>query len=562
MPAASISLWVLIVVPLFCGVSQAQNYTIPSSWRKPSIPQSIEDRIGIASAAMEKGVAGLQSNGQFINTAFGIAGNFYAQMARFDSLTKQTKYRDQLKGLQALVNINDRAASGTPTNFHQSELLSRSVLRIDSHLGTLKISELLSYGYAAVHAYKAYNDGSFLPFAEEVWNVGQVYTLSSSNINTGFTPVKDFSVQKQCLDVAIATGVRPFHTFDGSAFTIQAPFSLSSLLAEATSNNTYLEAAKQSMDFIRHHLYFTDGLVRDGISARQNDSCGTFDFINPYNSGLTIEGLAILASVTQDSAMQQTLWDLVSATIAYPLWQNADGLIAAWYDRGDENIVRGLSEVYERITTPSDFRSYVQAYIAVQYNAVVDQGKGSNIYGTSWIGPPTTFDGAGQTSGATVLMAGILLSQSSNGFGGSPGAGPTDEAGVQSKSTSAGAIAGAATRSRRKVIQLTPFIETERNPTPLKDSPPPMAINTLPSGSIIQHPSNSRPASTVVTPVLIAPSVMHSSQSSDTGRPGDEISKASVWSRGGGMLMFRYRPIHGQVKQGQCDLGQGPNGVL
>ncbi|KAI3618075.1 glycoside hydrolase family 76 protein [Moniliophthora roreri] len=525
MPAASISLWVLIVVPLFCGVSQAQNYTIPSSWRKPSIPQSIEDRIGIASAAMEKGVAGLQSNGQFINTAFGIAGNFYAQMARFDSLTKQTKYRDQLKGLQALVNINDRAASGTP---------------IDSHLGTLKISELLSYGYAAVHAYKAYNDGSFLPFAEEVWNVGQVYTLSSSNINTGFTPVKDFSVQKQCLD--------------DSGNRDRAPFSLSSLLAEATSNNTYLEAAKQSMDFIRHHLYFTDGLVRDGISARQNDSCGTFDFINPYNSGLTIEGLAILASVTQDSAMQQTLWDLVSATIAYPLWQNADGLIAAWYDRGDENIVRGLSEVYERITTPSDFRSYVQAYIAVQYNAVVDQGKGSNIYGTSWIGPPTTFDGAGQTSGATVLMAGILLSQSSNGFGGSPGAGPTDEAGVQSKSTSAGAIAGAAVGGDAKSTKSHPADAVHRD----REKSDPAEGFSSTNGD--QY--STEPASTVVTPVLIAPSVMHSSQSSDTGRPGDEISKASVWSRGGGMLMFRYRPIHGQVKQGQCDLGQGPNGVL
>jgi hypothetical protein len=76
-------------------------------------------------------VSMLQSNGQFISacfvilctkarltfsyldTAFGVAGGFYAQMARSDSFTNQTKYRDQLKEFLGLANVADRVSGNT-----------------------------------------------------------------------------------------------------------------------------------------------------------------------------------------------------------------------------------------------------------------------------------------------------------------------------------------------------------------------------------------------------------------------------------------------------------------
>ncbi|KAK7025999.1 hypothetical protein VNI00_015830 [Paramarasmius palmivorus] len=441
-------------------------------------------------------------------------------MARSDSFTKQTKYRDQLKEFLGLANIADRTSGNTP-----------------------------SYGYAAAHAHKAYNDDSFLSIAQNVWNVGRTYTLSSSDVNAGSIGVKNFPIQKQCLDAqantqaTMAGGTFLYTRTEDpqiAAISTGSFFVLSSLLAEVTLNSTYRDAAIDSMQFIQSHLYFKEGLVRDGISARQNDSCGTIDFINPYNSGLAIEGMSILASVTQDSSSQKT----------YPLWQNADGVIAAWYDRGDENIVRGLSAVYER-NGASSFRSYVEAYLAVQYHAVVDQAAGSNVYGTSWIGPPTTtFDGAGQTSGVTVLTAAIPLTQSSSGGGSSNGGNCGSNGQSRSSATSAGAIAGAAVgggalvglvgtvaflclrrqerrERKRQLGRPTPFHDTNTTSTDTKSPIPPATIESLPD---TQSRPVSRSALTTMTPgAPVAPSVVHSSHASESGRNGDEISNAELY---------------------------------
>lgn len=67
----------------------------------------------------------------------------------------------------------------------------------------------------------------------------------------------------------------------------------------------YLEAARQSADFIRNHLYNAQNVVQDGISVRANDSCSLNyeTFQEPYNSGLMIEGLAILYSITQNASV-------------------------------------------------------------------------------------------------------------------------------------------------------------------------------------------------------------------------------------------------------------------
>jgi hypothetical protein len=69
----------------------------------------------------------------------------------------------------------------------------------------------------------------------------------------------------------------------------------------------YLQAASESADFIHAQLDNIANVVQDGVSARQNDSCSPNNIAEPYNSGLTIEGLSILASITGQASTLQLL---------------------------------------------------------------------------------------------------------------------------------------------------------------------------------------------------------------------------------------------------------------
>ncbi|KAJ7251935.1 hypothetical protein C8J57DRAFT_1665529 [Mycena rebaudengoi] len=147
----------------------------------------------------------------------------------------------------------------------------------------------------------------------------------------------------------------------------------------------YLQAAEESAAFIHDHLYNSASIVQDGLSARKNDSCVPKNIIKAYNSSLAIEGLAILAFITGNSATQQLLSDIISAAIPKSDWQGNDGIID-----GTVQLVAGLSTAYIRNVTNPDLREDIKAYLGVQFNAVVDLATtaGTNIYATSWHGPP------------------------------------------------------------------------------------------------------------------------------------------------------------------------------
>jgi len=126
---------------------------------------------------------------------------------------------------------------------------------------------------------------------------------------------------------------------------------LSAILAEATNNHTYLEAAAQSVDFVQNQLYNAQNknIVEDNISASSKDSCSKSNSpAIPYNVGLTIEGLAIYVSVTQDATKQQ-LWVLLDQ--AKHIWLNSYRLeemvsAAIWTDQwqGKEGVIESGSE--------------------------------------------------------------------------------------------------------------------------------------------------------------------------------------------------------------------------
>jgi hypothetical protein len=75
------------------------------------------------------------------------------------------------------------------------------------------------------------------------------------------------------------------------------------MLAEATSDPIYLNAAYDSVDFIVSHLLATN-LVLSSISADPGDNCALDDATNSFNTGLMIEGLAVLYSITNNASTQ------------------------------------------------------------------------------------------------------------------------------------------------------------------------------------------------------------------------------------------------------------------
>ncbi|KAJ7908218.1 hypothetical protein B0H13DRAFT_2331620 [Mycena leptocephala] len=350
-----------------------------SSWRRPNITISPADRISIADAAIEKAISMLGPDAQFDGQSLGYAGQLYSQMAEFDIATNQTKYADTLK--QYFLQAPHRQ-----TNF--------------SDVFVSNLDFALAYGHAAATAYAAYKDQVFLDYAIQSWWFGQTFTLSSQQVAAGNTSVKNFTISNRPSDPFIAAlGTGNF-------------FVLSALLAEMTSDSSYLQAATDSANFIKDHLMNSLFQVQDGISARGNESCATNSLAESHNAGLAIEGLSILYSKTRDPATQTLLNNILNATVLDQSWQQSNGVLT----EGDVYLLRGLTTFYVRRTTP-DLLDDIGHYITVQFNAVTDlaTANGSNVYSNSWTGPPSSaFYPTNQSNAISALLGAINLRNDSD----------------------------------------------------------------------------------------------------------------------------------------------------
>ncbi|PBK86085.1 hypothetical protein ARMGADRAFT_999255 [Armillaria gallica] len=368
----------------------ALDLTPSSSWRSPNITLSRDDRISIASSALEKAVSMLnQSNGQFSDGIYGAAGRLYAQMAEFDRLTNQTNYKDDLKKYFTL------AESVKPDFLDET-----------------------NYGYAAARAYNAYRDPEFLAFAVTSWGSARRYTISKEQAATGSMDVKQFNLTTSCSGATLAGGT--YCRTDSSDTFLHGLASgyfllVSALLAEATSNQMYTDAAVESADFIQSHLLDSFNMVGNTIVSISNGSCSVDLTKYLTHSGVFIEGFVILAEITQDTTIETLLRSTIDGVTTSSLWQGSDGVIDS-RDAGGHYIVRALASLYERNTSSSsDLREYIKEYIGVQYNSIIEQARSSSendIYGSPWTGTTSTsFDGDTQTMALTSLLSAIQLAE-------------------------------------------------------------------------------------------------------------------------------------------------------
>ncbi|KAK0461879.1 uncharacterized protein EV420DRAFT_1640180 [Desarmillaria tabescens] len=259
----------------------------------------------------------------------------------------------------------------------------------------------MNYGYAAARSYTAHQDPDFLDLAVTSWTSARRYTISKEQAASGIVEavsvIDDYnwSFHELRLTATLAGGTYRMIDFDalGLSGTASGAFLVvSALLAEATSNQTYLDAAIESTNFIQSHLLNPSDIVLASISSQSNNPCSIQPVTYSYDSGIFIEGLAILGDITHNASTETLLRSTIVATTTNPLWQGLDGIVTTT-EPGGLFIMRALAALYERNTTSSDLRDYIKEYVGVQYNAVVEQARatdGSNIYGLPWTGPPNT----------------------------------------------------------------------------------------------------------------------------------------------------------------------------
>lgn len=129
----------------------------------------------------------LQSNGKFNDSAYDTFTRFYGQMAEFDRLTNQTRYKQSLKQCFDL----DQPPPEMPIPIF--------VVHTPTYYE-------LYYGYAAAQAYAAYHDLYFLDLAVTAWTSANQATISEEQAASGTVDGKQFNLSLSCQGATLAGG--------------------------------------------------------------------------------------------------------------------------------------------------------------------------------------------------------------------------------------------------------------------------------------------------------------------------------------------------------------------
>uniref|UniRef100_A0A0W0F7I8 Glycoside hydrolase family 76 protein n=1 Tax=Moniliophthora roreri TaxID=221103 RepID=A0A0W0F7I8_MONRR len=304
-------------------------------------------------------------------------------MADFDSLTGQERYKQALK---SYISATERLVPGFASDF---------------------IRGGIAFGNAAARAYEIYGDDIFLDYAVEAELGKEIHgkncgTASMAGGTFAFNTTDDTQLDSW------ATGASRTHLFIEK--TSDYLDSLSASLYKITSNETYLSAANTTANFLRSHMYRDQGLIVSTLSGKQGDQCQAQQDTPPLSTGMLMQGVSLLNSITSSVDDVALINDIVVGESLNNQWNNEDGVLTTM-DPSGIYIPRGLLQVYNT-TSDTSLQRYISAYLSTQYNAVIDLASGpGNIYARSWTGPSaSSFNVDGQLNAISVLLAGILLS--------------------------------------------------------------------------------------------------------------------------------------------------------
>ncbi|KAI0071040.1 hypothetical protein K474DRAFT_1712803 [Panus rudis PR-1116 ss-1] len=271
----AIQLWMVLLLSL-CTQSIAQNFSVPSNWRKPVSSRPRDERIGLAKDLMST-----------------MSYNKTAGLVNSLTNTQSANWHSALAINDWIIGKQDNAA------IVKNDLIACSV-ELTTHFNR-------NWGLAAYHAFRAYNDSTFLDMSTTTWDEAYTYFVTPEEASSGQHPTRNQSIQSQCRGASTAGGVfaswnNPNDTGVNGA-TVGGFLVLTAYLYEVTGNTTYASAAGLSAEFILSQLY--DGtIIRDGINL---GTCHLSTGIFTYNSGYAIEGLTVYSNVTGNSTMKDSL---------------------------------------------------------------------------------------------------------------------------------------------------------------------------------------------------------------------------------------------------------------
>ncbi|KAI0812669.1 hypothetical protein BC629DRAFT_1589397 [Irpex lacteus] len=423
------SLWFMCVWVIYISSVTAQNFGVPSAWRKPTINLSLQDRLSLVDGLLGTVNKSFNSlTGQFNGLDIPQSANMISALAIGDQISNSTVSKEfVLESLNATFGI-------APTIV---------TLRPDVHLN----SDVVSWGLAAMDSYRAYGDFQSLQYAKSIWMDVSEYMVTPEAASAGKLSTKNATFSSTCGSRGqnISTAGAVFYyasnandtTVNGA--TVAGFMALSAHLYEETSDTKYLAAAELTANFVTTLLY--DGnVILDKIVLQ---SCSFEGVLLTFNSGLVIDGLSVLQGT--NSSWAPFVSNLVSTAVTYPYWTNtSDGIIIEGpATPADANVytstialkgifIRSLYEAYSRMQNDSAQATFIRSFISL--NALLDLASApeGHQYSPRWEGPrPTQILPWGQLAALDVLTAAVGLGNAvavSNSTGGDTstlGASPT-----------------------------------------------------------------------------------------------------------------------------------------
>ncbi|KZV77392.1 hypothetical protein PENSPDRAFT_747118 [Peniophora sp. CONT] len=395
---------ICILIGLFCArmsTVTAQDLGIPTGWKNTTFALSRESCIDLASNASTTLVQRVALDG---------SSDFLPSLKEITSALAALALQDLYTGKTSW--------NGTINNNVQSVLSKWGLYGGDMEDFN---SDSIYWGLAFFYAYKAYNDKHFLDLAVMAYNAtytGGFITPDAAVNGTGAGRNVTFT---RCSDESIAGGV--FYSLSAkeetsiNSETVSPFMALSAYLFEATGNTTYKDAARLSLQFIKNQLW-NGTIVYDTI--RLSDCVIDTGTILTYNQAWLIEGLSVYANVTKDLQMNDFLREVIPKVTQVHDWSlQGTGVItenAATDDYGailKGIFVRGLIEARMRNPADAVLSQYIEAYLAVQFNALQYHARTptTHFYTTSWIGPvDSNFTALGNIAALDVLNAAVLFS--------------------------------------------------------------------------------------------------------------------------------------------------------
>ncbi|KAG8919064.1 hypothetical protein FRC02_001956, partial [Tulasnella sp. 418] len=330
----------------------------------------------------------------------------------------------QSEAFASALSICDHVAKSTTFNNKFTEFLSKSRVNYSSRSSKNEhfvIEQLGWRGYTMIHGYHAYQNPSLILRAISYWNELEYRTVPKNAVNYGGYRIFAGTSGRPVYIGYVAMSNWD-HLLNQSDTLLK--LTLSAHLAEKTKLDKYKESACSAVESIKSiTLDPTTMLVKHGDLYVSTSSTQVQSFEpSCHMTGLLIEGLSVLASVTEDESLINLMIHVATSAINAPQWHGSDGILKVGSD-GDVStynddhafkgfLLRGLLEAYRRTPTNTAFRTLIRSYINVQFNALRELAREGDDYGVDWRGP---FKGPflhGQLAAFDALVATIGVQES------------------------------------------------------------------------------------------------------------------------------------------------------